>query len=176
MRHPFERIPPERRRLAFLAFLLPTLAVMFALQAIDRSLTTEPTPHGIVSFEFCAFDGSCAAAIEVYEHVPLHAGMSLGLDYLFMPLYAAAIAAAVVFVAARRSARVRAIAAALAWGSFAAAIFDAIENAALYAMLAGAEATAWLAWTAAICASIKFVLVAAAIAALVAIPLATRRA
>jgi hypothetical protein len=165
MRHPFERIAPERRLVALIAFIVPTLAVMFALQAIDRSLVTDPTPQGIVSFEVCAFDGSCAAAIAAYEDVALEAGMSLGLDYLFMPLYAAAIAATLVFVAARRSERVRSIAAGIAWGSFAAAIFDAAENAALYGMLASGQATPWLAWTAAICASIKFLLVAAGIVA-----------
>jgi hypothetical protein len=175
MRHPFDRVPRDKRRLVVIGLVTATLAVMAALKAIDASLETAPTPHGIVSFEVCAFDQSCARAVDAYRPVRLAAGMSLGLDYLFMPLYAAAIAASLVFVAGRRGPRARSIAALLAWGSFVAALFDAIENAALYGMLAADRATPALAWTAAIFATAKFALIFAALVGLLVVPLASRR-
>src|SRR5262245_8828312 len=83
-----------------LALVIATAPVMAALAILDRAL-----PHGIIDFELCAFHGECEKILAAYRHAGLEVGMSIGLDYLFMPLYAATLAAAVVFAAGRRGER-----------------------------------------------------------------------
>jgi hypothetical protein len=142
-----------------LVLVIATALVMAALAIIDRTL-----PRGIVDFELCAFRGACDEVLAAYRPAGLEVGLSIGLDYLFMPLYAATLAAAVVFVAARRSPRARRAAGLIAWGATCAAGFDAVENAALYHMVDAGAATAG--WIASGAAAIKFALVALAIVAL----------
>jgi hypothetical protein len=173
MQHPLERVPPERRRATMLALLALTLALVAALVAIDASLRSPVTPLGVVSYELCAWDGSCAAALEAYRPVRLEAGMSIGLDYLFMPAYASALGAALVFAA---RGRMRRLASGLAWAVTLAALLDAIENAALYAMLATGEAGPTLAWTATLPATIKLVILVVALLALPVVALSRREA
>lgn len=154
---------------------LSALVVMIALSIIDHSLRTASTPSGIISFELCALAGSCSAVVAAYHPVALQAGLSLGLDYLFIPLYTGALAAALVFVAARRSPPVRATASWLAWGLTLAAVLDAVENVALYRMLALGSATPATSWTASGPAALKLLLVALAIVALPIVALCPRR-
>jgi hypothetical protein len=144
---------------------IATIAVMATLNVIDRAL-----PAGIVSFELCAFRDTCDALIAAYRPAALEVGLSLGLDYLFMPLYASALGAAVVFLGAKRGERTRSAASLIAWGAMAAALCDAIEKVALYHMLATGTATAG--WVASGTAAIKFGLVAAA---LIAVPVIALR-
>jgi hypothetical protein len=159
VKHPFEGVPTGRRRTVMLALVIATTPVMAALALLDRTL-----PCGIVDFELCAFRGACDRVIVAYRPAGLEVGMSIGLDYLFMPLYAATLAAAVVFVAARRGERARWAAGLIAWGATGAAGFDAVENAAMYHMVeTGTAAAGWLASGA---AANKFALVAIAIVAL----------
>jgi len=169
MKHPFERVPAGRRRAAMLALVLATAPVMAAMALIDRALSP-----GIVGLELCAFRGTCDEVIAAYRPAGLEVGLSLGLDYLFLPLYAATLAAAVVFAAARRSERTRWAAGLIAWGATCAAGFDAVENAAMYHMVStGTSAAGWIASGA---AAIKFALVALAIVALPVIALRPKRA
>jgi hypothetical protein len=156
------------------ALLVATIATMAALIAIDRSLRNEITPLGVISYELCAWTDSCQAATDAYRSARLAAGASIGLDYLFMPLYAATLAAALIFVAARRDERARPIAAGLAWAVFVAGALDGIENVALYRMLATESATPLLGWTATLCATVKLVLVAIGLLALGALALLPR--
>ena len=88
---------------------------------------------------------------------------SLGLDYLYMPLYAIAIALACVQAAGSslRSPRpIWALGILLAWALGLAALLDAIENIALFQLLLGSTSTLWPA-VARTCALIKFAFVIA---------------
>ncbi len=93
----------------------------------------------------------------------LHAGFSLGLDYLYMPLYAITIALACVQAAGSslRSPRpIWALGILLAWALGLAALLDAVENIALFQLLLGSTSTAWPA-VAKACATVKFAFVIA---------------
>jgi len=128
-----------------------TWEVMAALHAVD------PEPKGILAFEF-AGDWATARQIltEWGEAGRIRAGVSLGLDYLFLVLYSTAIALACLWAAGRLPHP--ALGVALAWAQWVAAGFDASENAALLAILLGARQGPWP-QLARRCAAVKFVLI-----------------
>jgi len=169
MTHPFAWMDRRGQRRAF-AILAPlTVAVMLALDAIGRPLVTEVAPLGIVSFEFAGDVATATRMLEGWgEAGRVRAGLSLGLDYLFLVLYASAIGLGCLLVA-------RAMGPALAWGQIGAALLDAVENFALIRLLLGSDNAVWptLAWG---CAAVKFALVGAGLAAvLLGLPFALLR-
>ena len=157
MTHPFTWLSPRGQRFAF-AILAPlTVAVMAALDAIGRPLVTEAAPLGIVSFEFAGDVATATRMLEGWgEAGRVRAGLSLGLDYLFLVLYAGAIGLGCLLVS-------RPAGPALAWGQIGAAVLDAVENFALIRLLLGSDNAVWptLAWG---CAAVKFALVGAGLA------------
>ena len=157
MTHPFTWLSPRGQRRAF-AILAPlTVAVRVALDAIGHPLVTEAAPLGIVSFEFAGDVATATRMLEGWgEAGRVRAGLSLGLDYLFLVLYASAIGLGCLLVA-------RPAGPALAWGQIGAAWLDAVENFALIRLLLGADDAVWptLAWG---CAAVKFALVGAGLA------------
>jgi hypothetical protein len=157
MMHPFAWMGRRGQRRAF-AILAPlTIAVMLALEAIGRPLVTEAAPLGIVSFEFAGDVATATRMLESWgEAGRVRAGLTLGLDYLFLVLYASAIGLGCVWVAPR-------LGPALAWGQIGAALLDAVENVASIRLLLGSDNAVWppLAWG---CAAVKFALVAAGLA------------
>ncbi len=163
-RHPFAWLPAPLRRRAFATATALALATMAGLGASGAPLRTEAAPQGIVSFELA---GGLAAAERILAswdaRARTQAGLNLRADYLFLFAYASAIglACALVGDALRaRAPRAAALGAALAWGQLAAAALDAVENAALIALLLGARSAA-LPGLAAACAVPKFALVTA---------------
>lgn len=162
--HPFLRLPPATQRRALAPLVVATLALTAVLQVIGRPLQTPAAPLGIVSFELAGTLADAQAMVDSWNHnAQLHAAFSLGLDYLYMPLYAVAIALACVR-AAGTSLRMPAAAASLglllAWGMGPAALLDAVENIALWQVLQGSTVAAWppiARW----CAIVKFALVIA---------------
>jgi hypothetical protein len=145
------------KRLCWISVLL-MLATLGALVAIDLHLRNAVSPQGIVSFELCAYTGSCRAIVEAWGPVgQVWAALSLGVDYLFMFLYPATMFLGLMLVVVHVPERLKMLtcSAALAvWGAGAA---DALENYCLAQMLVS-PAAGGFAWPAAIFATIKFVL------------------
>lgn len=163
-RHPLAAIPEGRRARVFVPVFLATLAVGAALAVIDQSLRTAASPHGIVSFEVAGDVTNAGAMIAAWDtRARSAAGVSLGLDYLFMPLYGTAVALGCLWAGAvfrRRGSALAALGAPLAWGGWFAAALDAIENAALTTQLLDGARAPWPAvafWA----ATPKFVLIVA---------------
>ncbi|NOX64072.1 MAG: hypothetical protein GXP42_19370 [Chloroflexi bacterium] len=162
MTHPFTFLTPTQRARWFWPLLALTLALTVALQWVDRPLQTEAAPQGIVSFEMARTTERAAAIIESWnDNARIHAGFSLGLDYLYMPLYALTIGLAVVWAGEmlrKRHWRAAGLGPWLAWGLLLAALLDAVENVALWRLLVGPVSEPWpgLAYW---CANIKFALV-----------------
>ena len=76
----------------FWGSLVLTVACLFALAVIDEHLKNTVSPLGIISFELCAFQSACAVIPASWDaEAKLYASMGLGLDYLFMLTYSAAI-------------------------------------------------------------------------------------
>ncbi|MGD8584860.1 MAG: hypothetical protein PVJ75_05885 [Chloroflexota bacterium] len=162
MKHPFLEIPRSRRLNLFVLFLALTLLAMMALNISGRALATDAAPSGIVSYEF---SGDVASAEEIIsswdETARISAGFNLGLDYLYLLLYASTIAMALLWLTEGiRISWLTALAVMLAWAMGLAALLDASENYALFTMLVNGPAKPWpqVAWW---CAAVKFGLVIA---------------
>jgi hypothetical protein len=160
--HPFVTLPASTRRRALPVLILLTLGLTVVLQIVGRPLQNPAAPQGIVSFELAGTLPAAQAIIASWDSTAqVHAAFSLGLDYLYMPLYAVAIALACVQAAGNslRSPRVMwTLGLLLAWALGLAALLDAVENIALFQLLAGSTSSIWPA-VASVCASIKFAIV-----------------
>ena len=160
--HPLENIPRSSQKLWFVLLLIITLLVMIVLNIIGIPLKTEVAPQGIVSFELAGDLPTAQTIMNSWDQkARIHAGLSLGFDYLFMVLYSTTITLACVMVA--RHLRLQwqvfaLIGLALAWGQWLAAILDGVENYALFLLLVGSDDSLWpaVAWW---CATVKFFIV-----------------
>lgn len=136
MNHPLEFVPDAARKPIFLTLLFLTLILFGVFRVLDTPLMTPAAPNGIVSFEM-------AGGVERANHIlaswsgeeKLGAAFGLGLDYLFMPLYALALAFGTLLAAHRHGGWLKSLGAVTGYGALAAAVFDAVENYALFQIL-----------------------------------------
>jgi len=141
----------------FWVSLAAALISLLALAAIDMHLRTPLSPAGIVSFEVCAYSSSCADIVESWgPHAQLMAALSLGIDYLFMVAYPAAICFGLLIVAPYVPHRRRNLTVVAAWSAWLAGAADAVENFCLARMLVLPSAQEF-AWPASLSATVKFV-------------------
>ena len=156
MKHPLDNIPSTSRKPLFWAFLAGTLVLFAVFRALNAPLITPAAPSGIVSFELA---GNIKKTAEILlsweERADLFAAFGLGLDYLFMLFYALALALGTLLAAGRHQGWLKSLGALAGWGALAAALFDAVENYALWQILLGALAQPWPE-VAAFCAHVKF--------------------
>ncbi len=152
---PASRLSHKALGLAILAMVLTTTI----LQWVDRPLRTPAAPNSIVSFELARDPERAQAVLASWDpSARVWAGFGLGIDYLYMLLYANALAHLLLWTGRRLSPAQAGIprwSLLLAWGMWLAALFDATENLALLAQLLGRSAAflPLLAWS---CAVIKF--------------------
>lgn len=90
-------------------------------------------------------------------HARLTSAFGLGFDYLFMPVYALALSLGLLLARGKNPSRYFAFANFAAWGAFAAALFDAVENYALWHILVNGAISPYP-QIAALCATVKFAL------------------
>jgi hypothetical protein len=169
MKQPMEFVPQDRRRPVFLVFLLLTAILLVSFLAMDAPLQTGAAPFGTVSFELA---GSVQRAGEildswgglnelggftVFQPLALRAAFGLGMDYLFMTVYAIALSLGILLASGRHPGAFEKAGAWLAWGAILAALLDGVENAALLTIMLGSITSPWPE-LAAVCASIKFML------------------
>lgn len=162
MVHPFELIPPERRKTVFWGLFVFNLVVMVALNQVNALLQTEEAPAGIVSFELAGTPDAAGRMVDSWDKkVRLRAALGLGFDYLFMLTYSSTIGLACVWAGEALWKRKWPFAGWgkwLAWGLVMAAVLDAVENFALSKILLGAIKSPWpeiSRW----CATFKFGLI-----------------
>ena len=158
MKHPLESIPQESRKRIFITFLFLTLILFAVFRFLDKPLQTDYAPNGIISFEFAASPRDAAHMVLTWsEKALLNASFGLGLDYLFMPVYAIALAFGTLLAAGRHGGWFKSLGSAAGYAAFAAPLFDAVENYALFQVLSGAFNSPYP-MIAAVCATIKFLL------------------
>jgi hypothetical protein len=176
MQHPLEFIPAEYRKRIFFTLLTLTLSLFAVFRVLDQPLRTPAAPNGIVSFEFAGNAQTARAITDSWKQMSLllssvagqpnpdivnvpfvFAAFGLGLDYLFMPIYSFALAFGTLFAMGRHAGWFRSLGAAAGYGTFAAALFDAAENYALFQILLNKIYSPYpeIAYY---CASLKFVL------------------
>ena len=154
MRHPLGFIPADARKPLFFTFLILTLTLLAIFQVLDKELRTDAAPNGILSFELAGNPETARAITDSWKHMRLW----LGIDYVFMPIYALALAFGSLLAMRRHEGWIRSLGAVAAYAGFAAATFDAVENYALLRVLLGEVQSSYPA-IAAFCAILKFGLI-----------------
>jgi hypothetical protein len=161
---PFENLSNSaRKRVIIIAFAMSAI-LLLAMRILDTPLQTRTAPHGIVSFELAA---SYAASQQILDswnsEAKINAALSLGLDFLFLIVYALFISLSCARIAAAlkdgHSIFFR-VGVVLAWAQFFAAVLDAVENLALIHLLLNSSHR-WLPCLARWCAMVKFSIVGA---------------
>jgi hypothetical protein len=162
---------PRHRRVMWLALVL-TIGGAVTLRIVDAPLRTAEAPWGIVSLELAGSSAGAGRILDSWDDLArLHAAFSLGFDYLFLCAYGAlawsllrlramALDGAPRLQPATRARWARACRS-FSFAAWAAAGCDALENAALWRVLAD-PAAPWPTITAiaAILASAKFAVLA----------------
>ena len=129
MIHPFAWIPERNRKPVFLAFLAGSLMVLFLFQPLNRPLMTAPAPSGIISLQLAWTAGNAAGMLASWDaSARLFAAFGLGFDYLFMLVYALALALGTLLASARHPGIFQKLGSWAAYASLLAAFLDALEN------------------------------------------------
>jgi hypothetical protein len=175
--NPFRWLGDDGQWRLFLLVSILSIAVMVALDDQGSQLKTEASPWGIVSLEF-AGSGEAATRMlaEWGERGRLIAGINLGLDFLFILVYAVALSLGSAIAArshGRFSTSRERIGYLIAWGALLAGLFDVVENVALIEVLTGTDGD-WWPGVARACARLKFAIVGVALAHIISTPLVTR--
>lgn len=159
MKHPLDFIPDKTRKPLFWAFLAGTVILFAVFRPLGAPLTTSAAPSGIVSFELARTPVNAQAMLDSWDaRAQLFAAFGLGFDYLFMPVYALALALGALLAAGRHPGAFARLGAWIGWGALLAALLDAVENVGLWNALLGNVNSAWPEisfW----CASFKFGLI-----------------
>lgn len=156
MKHPLEFVSEPYRKRLFFTFLFLTLILFAVFRVLDIPLRTSAAPSGIVSFELARTSENAEYMLSSWSREgKFNAAFGLGIDYLFMPLYAFALAFGTLLAAGRHSGWIKSLGAVAGYGAFVAALFDAVENFALFQILLGGYESSYPA-IAAVCATIKF--------------------
>ena len=114
--HPLQFVPLSYRKQFFFTFLFLTLVLFAVFRVLDQPLQTDAAPNGIVSFELAGNTLTARAITDSWKQLSLllsatrqpnpdivnvayvFAAFGLGLDYLFMPIYALALGLATLLV------------------------------------------------------------------------------
>jgi hypothetical protein len=156
MKHPLEFMPVNLRKPLFYVFFALTILIFGVFRVLDQPLQTLAAPNGIVSFELAGKADSSQSMVDSWDaNARLSAAFGLGFDYLFMPTYALALSLGLLLAIGNKRNRYAVFAAWIGWGVFVAAIFDAVENYALWRVLTG-DVVSPYPEIAALCATIKF--------------------
>jgi hypothetical protein len=159
MSDPFKWLPSTAQRWVLLISILLSLSLLLVMHSLDGQLITAASPRGIVSFELSGSIESAAQILKLWgPQGKVYAALSLGLDYLFLIVYALFISLSCVRIADYFRQRGRHLAICglgLGWAQFLAAFLDAIENAALINLIFDSQRDSWPT-IARYCALLKF--------------------
>jgi hypothetical protein len=162
-RHPVSRTAPSDLDATFRRWLLATALVAAALIYSGDPLRNAAVAAGVFTLELNF--GALPAMIASYDAETRHLlGFQLGLDFLFMPLYAQGLCLGLWRSRLRRGRAERASTHALCWAVWFAAACDGVENLFLLAACLG-PATAAHGWGATWIAGVKIAILAVALVA-----------
>lgn len=137
MRHPFLRLSRNWFPILFWPLLGGTIVLLIVMNLLSAALVNATAPQGIISFELARTTEKSAAILSSWDSDHrLVAAFSLGLDYLFIIVYATTLGLGCIWTSiALANPRLAAVGIVLAWMQSGAAIFDGIENFALFKVL-----------------------------------------
>lgn len=162
MRIPFSWLSFDQQKIHFYWFSASVIVLMLINGFVGAPLVTNAAPMGIVTFELAGTVEKSQSVMSSWdETVQKWAAFGLGFDYLFMIVYAGAIALGTLL--ASRSLKtigwpLEGIGVWLAWGAFAAAGLDTLENIGLVYQLVWGAHSFW-ARLSQVCAIGKFSLI-----------------
>jgi hypothetical protein len=146
-RHPFDFVPVNYWPGFFWSLLGLSTVLMIIFGISGAPLTTKAAPYGVVSFELAGTVERSLLILSSWDvNVQLRAAFGLGLDYLFMVVYASTIAIGCGLAAQvlkRTGWPLGGWGNSLGWAVFLAAILDSIENLALTTLIFGSVVSPW---------------------------------
>lgn len=147
LRYPFDFIPPDWWARFFWPLLGLTILLMIVFGITGAPLTTAAAPYGVVSFELAGTVENMREILASWDaQTQLRAAFGLGLDYLFMVVYASTLifgCGLATRVLQRSKWPLVRFGNPLAWGVILAALLDAVENVALTTIIFGTVASPW---------------------------------
>lgn len=159
---PYKWLPVSAQLPALISFMSLSAGLLIAMQFLDVPLRTEVSPHGIVSMELAENYQRARQIINSWgPRGRVYAALSIGLDYLFLIVYALFISLSCVKIAKLLKDRIAifsTLGLLLGWAQFFAAFLDAVENFALIHLILDSSVQAWplvARW----CAIFKFMIV-----------------
>lgn len=168
MHHPFDYIRAGVRDRMIFPLVGSGLLLFFLLYLVGLPLVTPAAPYGIVSFELARNPAQAQAIIDSWsQRAQLRAAFSLGLDFLFIPIYSTGLSLCCLWAAQFQRERRRFSnwlvligipGVLLAWAQTLAGGLDLVENLALSNMLLGSVSSPWP-QVSSICAVVKFNLI-----------------
>ncbi len=162
MKHPFATLSASASRSLFIVSLVLTVVLMMAMNSLGSGLNNPTAPMGIISFELAGTLENAERILSTWDAATLlRLSFSLGLDFLYLVVYATSISLACLWagkVWQRAGWKASIIGSLAAWGLWLAAGLDAIENLALTRLLFG-ERLGWLPLVARWAATLKFALI-----------------
>lgn len=154
MRAPFDRVPAADRPRTLALLSASALVMLALLNVLDSPLKNETSPWGVVSLQLSFGAENALAMINAWdEDQRLLCAFGLGLDYVFMFLYAGAVAAGCVFFGEQLRFRGSALgkwAAPIAWLVVVGGVADMFENSCLLSVVRGVTDMAFAASCAAV--------------------------
>lgn len=159
MRHPLDFIPNAARKPVFFVLLAWTLILFAIFQGLNLPLITSAAPTGIVSHQLAWTPLKAQTILASWDtRASLFATFGLGLDYLFMPSYALAVALGALLAAGRHKGWFSRLGTWVTYGVFVGILFDALENAGQALQLLNGIVTAPVTLFVGFCATFKFTL------------------
>ena len=159
---PHKWLPDSAQWPALLVLLILTAGLLLAMQTLDVPLKNQISPRGIVSFELATnYEHTQKIMTSWTPEGRVYAALSLGLDYLFLIIYALFISLSCTRIAKYLKPRwpfFAKLGLVLGWTQFLAAFLDAVENFALIKLILGSTNQIWQT-TARWCAMFKFSMV-----------------
>lgn len=144
---PFSQLSKKAEKKITFFLIFSTIIVGFFMIVLDSFLTNETCKHGIISFELTNNLASSKAIINSWNtQSKISAGISLGLDFLFLILYSSLIAILIHKLNKKLwiNRSFYSIGVVIIFGQFLAGIFDAIENIGLIQLLLGNLSQFWV--------------------------------
>jgi hypothetical protein len=156
MRHPLEFVPNKPRQQIFFTFIALTVILFAVFRVLNQPLRTDAAPNGVVSLELAGNPQIARTITDSWKQASLllgavagqpnpdivnlpyvFAAFGLGIDYLFMPVYALTLAFGMLLAARRHEGFIKSLGSVAGYAAFATALFDAVENYALFRVLLG---------------------------------------
>ena len=144
---PYKWLPDSAQWPALVSFMMLSAGLLIAMQFLDGPLRTEVSPDGIVSMEFEKNYEQARQIINSWgPRGRVYAALSIGLDYLFLVVYALFISLCCVKIAKLLKYRLTffsSLGLLLGWAQFIAAFLDAVENFALIHLILDSSVQIW---------------------------------